>query len=470
MERGPDRRYVALAEGDVHVRRDGTSGPVGVLLHDAPGTSAALAAGTGTVFTLDLPGYGGTTVPAGAVDPVAVVAQVLTRLGVGPVPVVEGAAGIAARLATEHPEVCSGAVVLGPAGAGAAGAGAPPPVPAGPSGAHLIADWWTARLAGMFRPWWSESEADRYRRSLPPASAIHAAAIDLMETPRSGGTGARNHYQPVDSGLVHLRTQAGPDGSRRRPVMVLPPAPGSAHSVHHLSSALGRTRRTVAVDYPGHGRSDPMTGRLRSLDDYVDVLEETAAGLGLGPVDVVGVHSGALLAVLWQQRYPARVASLVVDGLPTRAAFAGYDLDAHLPSMEPTADGAHVARAWAMASDRALWSPWTRPDDRHAVPAGGASVAQRTEWAVDLLRSGPSYRRLYRLVLEYDLRAIDDPPPTLLCADPGDPLSTTVAAAAHLLPVATIAGTSGHRTGADATRSAAVITAFLDRTRTGAPA
>ncbi|GGM25803.1 MULTISPECIES: alpha/beta hydrolase [Micromonospora] len=516
--------YLTVGTGAVHVR---DYGPVDatplVLLHDTPGSGAALAplavalAGAYRVVTIDLPGHGGSTGTVDDHDPVGQAADAVDAvrqaldLDAAPVAGVGYGAHVAARLRRPASLVLLAATAGRPARL-------PDPAPHGVG--PLLDTWWRIRRAAVTGGW-PTSGGD-----LPDAADLHEAVVDVLGQPattgparvaaedldraaglplpswsaqairaaltahrvpgrhrRAGATALADTLGPVAYRTVldaplHIRAAGGDRPGR--PVVVLPPAPGSSTSVAHLVEAFGRHRPAFGVDYPGHGRSAPLTcadprpaasptlpdarAAAPTLPEYLTRLDALVAGLGLDEVDVFGCHSGALLALLWQRRHPRRVRGLVLDGLPLGADFAHLDLDRYLPTLEPDVDGHHLLRAWAMAEDRTLWSPWYARTAAAHVPRP-ADPHRQWAWTVDLLRGAASYRHLYRAVLRHAVEA--EPPgpvtPTLLLRTPGDPLSHDLARVRALLPHATVADGAGHADPTAAATTADAVTRFLDR-------
>lgn len=104
------------------------------------------------------------------------------------------------------------------------------------------------------------------------------------------------------------------------PLIVLHGGLGSTqHNVPDLA-ALATTRRVIAVDLQGHGRTADIDRPLshHALADDIDAL---AAHLGLAKVDVMGYSLGAAVAIQTGLRHPDRVRKLVVVSFPfARAA------------------------------------------------------------------------------------------------------------------------------------------------------
>ncbi|MBU2668169.1 alpha/beta fold hydrolase [Actinoplanes bogorensis] len=423
--------YVTVGEGAVHVRVFGHAGlPPLILLHDSPGSSAALApmavrlADRFRVVTIDLPGHGGTTVPASsapASSAARTVAEVLETLGLAGAPTAGLGYGarVVAHLSGPNRWVARGTT---PATA---------PVPP-PGVGHLIDTWWRMRpfvdgtpadlnevVADVLgRPSFTPSHEPFDPGGAVELPAWSVAGLSQINPVSRTAAALGNRIGAVGyAGGVHYRTAGWHHGGR--PLIVLPPAPGSSTKVVPLAEELGRTRPVLTVDYPGHGRSVPLGVDRAGCESYADRIEAFATELDLAEVDVLGIHSGALLALLWQRRHPDRVRHLILDGLPLGSAFAHLDLDAYLPDLTPDPDGHHVLRAWAKGHDR----------DR------------ATAWTADLLRGATTYDVLYRAVLTYAVERQPPGPvtPTLLLRTAGDPLARDLDRVRELLPHARVA-------------------------------
>jgi 3-oxoadipate enol-lactonase len=87
---------------------------------------------------------------------------------------------------------------------------------------------------------------------------------------------------------------------------------GSDKSVWHPQLAhFGKSRRTVAFDYPGYGDSDPAPeGTAR--DDYASAIISAMHELGIDRAHVCGLSLGGVVAIAIHQAAPERCASLVL--------------------------------------------------------------------------------------------------------------------------------------------------------------
>lgn len=74
--------------------------------------------------------------------------------------------------------------------------------------------------------------------------------------------------------------------------------------------AFGRSRRAVAMDYPGYGESDPWDGATR--DDFARAALALLDALGIGRAHVCGLSLGGVVAIAMASLAPERIATLVL--------------------------------------------------------------------------------------------------------------------------------------------------------------
>jgi pimeloyl-ACP methyl ester carboxylesterase len=100
------------------------------------------------------------------------------------------------------------------------------------------------------------------------------------------------------------KTLQASDGSRIGLIAACPGAPlVLLHGVGMCAeawapqiAAFAATRQVIALDLPGHGRTDALKG-APTLADYVAWAARAIAGLDLGPVALAGHSMGALIAL-----------------------------------------------------------------------------------------------------------------------------------------------------------------------------
>ncbi|MEL7028299.1 MAG: alpha/beta hydrolase [Pseudomonadota bacterium] len=114
-------------------------------------------------------------------------------------------------------------------------------------------------------------------------------------------------------GQVHARAWGDGEGA---PLLCLPPAPYSGVAYNTIGPLLAAGRRVVAVDYPGYGGSAPVSGQPR-IADYAEAVRAVADGLFPDrTVELMGFHSGCLVAVEASLMSPERCAGLVLIDIP----------------------------------------------------------------------------------------------------------------------------------------------------------
>ena len=110
------------------------------------------------------------------------------------------------------------------------------------------------------------------------------------------------------------------DADRGRPLICLHMMPKSSRSFQVLMPELAGRRLVLAPDLPGHGASDPLEPPP-SVPDYGRWLWEWLDTLGLaGPVDLLGYHTGAMIAVAATAQDASRVGRLVAISAPAFTA------------------------------------------------------------------------------------------------------------------------------------------------------
>lgn len=73
---------------------------------------------------------------------------------------------------------------------------------------------------------------------------------------------------------------------------------------------FGKSRRAIAVDYPGYGDSDPWPGASR--DDFASAILGAMDKLGIDRAHICGLSLGGVIAIALHAAAPSRCASLVL--------------------------------------------------------------------------------------------------------------------------------------------------------------
>jgi pimeloyl-ACP methyl ester carboxylesterase len=248
---------------------------------------------------------------------------------------------------------------------------------------------------------------------LPPSCHIEPMPIDRAagtekeiailrrHTPASANaslrTSRRSHgitrsYVDADGVQVALRT-AGPQSGR--PLLVVPPVPGSASMLFGEIEALGKKRSVLAFDVPGCGDSDSL--RALTVPEMARVLRAAMEVEGVKDADVYAMHGGC--AVAMQLGATGR---MVLEA-PARAHRDDpFYADRYAPPIEPRWDGTHLLSLWHAARNRRLFRPWF--DQRLEVrytDALSLDVEALNREVLAYLESWRTYHQAWRAVLAH---------------------------------------------------------------------
>lgn len=205
-------------------------------------------------------------------------------------------------------------------------------------------------------------------------------------------------------GQVHCVTAGAGPGT---PLLLLHQTPRSIDEFAEVIPLLARTRRVIAIDTPGYGCSDPVEGQP-TVADYAQATLEVLDALGVGPVTVVGHHTGAVIAVELAAAAPDRVERVVLSGPVYTDAEGRAGLLPYFKQWQVAADGSHLLEKWRKMFE---WMP--RPE-----------LVQR--FIVDLFRAGELSEQGHFAVAEYPMeeRLPQVRCPALLLYAARDPFAT----------------------------------------------
>jgi pimeloyl-ACP methyl ester carboxylesterase/catechol 2,3-dioxygenase-like lactoylglutathione lyase family enzyme len=268
---------------------------------------------------------------------------------------------------------------------------------------------WTASFLFAWDPDGHLLEINQ-RRPAPaggPASAPRGA--QAIETRRA--------FVDPRWGQLHVR-RAAPVAAvgSHLPVVLLHMTPLSGRMFEPLQARLATDRVVLAPDTPGYGDSDGPPTRPE-FGDYADVLGDWLGQLD-EPVDLVGYHTGAALAVEIARRYPQRVRRVVLIAVPLLTDEA----KARLRTAEsPVAreDGAHLTELW---NGTMRVRPPGQTLEQVARTVADKQASAHPEWAI---------RALVDVPLDARLAGLERP---TLVVRPKDSLWDATAAAALLVP------------------------------------
>jgi pimeloyl-ACP methyl ester carboxylesterase len=210
-------------------------------------------------------------------------------------------------------------------------------------------------------------------------------------------TGITRSYVETEGGQLAVRS-AGPDTGR--PLVVVPPVPGSGSMLHADIEALARGRRVVAIDAPGSGDSDAF--EATDAGAMAGAMGEALDRLDIGDFDLYALNGGCAVAVEIAAARPRAVSKLVLEA-PVKAHAPAPDYAArYAPPIEPRWDGGHLIALWHATRNRRLFRPWY--DQRLAVRYTGTAAVRLEPEAINrevlaCLESWRTYDRAWRAVL-----------------------------------------------------------------------
>jgi len=258
----------------------------------------------------------------------------------------------------------------------------------------------------------------------------------------------RRAYFECRYGQLHVRTAFPSTGGfdEHTPLVCLHENPRSSRSYETLLPQIGTDRSVYACDTPGCGESDapPAPPGIR---DYAEAIGDFLDALRLREADVIGIGSGAAMAVELAIARPRGVRRLVLAGVPLVAGEAGEPWP-----VPPAADGTHLAREWR----RSLVARG-EGEPLEALAAGFAielATGPQAGWVERAIRAWPAVQRLplvNQRALLLKLRGT---------------WGESASGAARLLPTAVLEEVAGEGPGFIAAQPAAIATRirrFLDR-------
>lgn len=121
------------------------------------------------------------------------------------------------------------------------------------------------------------------------------------------------YYRDCRFGQLHWHCRPAPEQQTSPDLLCLHPAPYSGDYFETLAPLISPGCRLLAPDYPGYGQSSPPP-ELPNIGDYADAIAD--AWHSEEPADLLGFHTGALVAVELALRHPARVNRIILIDVP----------------------------------------------------------------------------------------------------------------------------------------------------------
>jgi pimeloyl-ACP methyl ester carboxylesterase len=215
----------------------------------------------------------------------------------------------------------------------------------------------------------------------------------------------RRSFADLSDGQIHYAACGDPG---RPAVLLLHQTPRSWAEYRHVLPLLGGSRYAIAMDTLGFGDSARPSGP-GSIERWASVAGELLDHLGIARCDLVGHHTGGVIAVELAASRPGLVHRLVLSSTPyTDAGFR--QARAERPPIDevvPSPDGSHLTSLWQR---RQAFYPQGRPDLLTAFVIDALKVIDDLEYGH---RAVASYRMEDRIHLVHHptlvVRATEDP-------------------------------------------------------------
>ncbi len=121
-------------------------------------------------------------------------------------------------------------------------------------------------------------------------------------------------------GQVHIRV-ATPAVITHCPLICLHMSPKSGRIYQQFMRAAANDRIIIAPDYPGFGESDPPPAQPEvTIEDYAQSMWEVVDALNLRKIDLLGYHTGSLVAAEAAQQRGKQVGRIVMISAPVFTA------------------------------------------------------------------------------------------------------------------------------------------------------
>jgi len=154
----------------------------------------------------------------------------------------------------------------------------------------------------------------------------------------------------TSKGQLHARSHTGDPPFATPPLVMLHAAPGSALMLSNLQVRF--KQRSLAIDLPGMGDSDPLPIRADKESEQLDEL-----------------------------------------------------LADYAPDFTPDINGNHLMNTFQLCRDQYLFYPWYARDAEHRRPTGLPSAAALHTKVMESLKSAVAFRPLIRAAFRYDCAA-----------------------------------------------------------------
>jgi len=191
---------------------------------------------------------------------------------------------------------------------------------------------------------------------------------------------------------AHIARPLDPAKQTQNPILCFHPSPASGWYYRDLIADLGKDRIAIAIDTPGYGESDRPPA-VPEMSGYSGAMADALASLGFGSgknyakIDLLGYHTGCLIAVDLAIEHPDLVRRLCLVAVPY------YDNEDRQQEMLDRQNRA----AYTEKGER-VFEMWDRTVKRRAE---NVTLAQAIKIFQERLRGGDKEWWAYQSVFTY---------------------------------------------------------------------
>ena len=161
--------------------------------------------------------------------------------------------------------------------------------------------------------------------NLSRRSLVAAAAVSVLASRTAQAEEAlilKRQYVNCRFGQLHLQVAEPKDRAKavKNPIMCMHPSPASGRYYLDLIRGLGTDRFALAADTPGYGESDRPPNTTALMEGYSGAFADALENLGYGKsgrkIDLLGYHTGCIIAVDLAIRRPDLIRKLCLVAVP----------------------------------------------------------------------------------------------------------------------------------------------------------
>lgn len=156
--------------------------------------------------------------------------------------------------------------------------------------------------------------------------------------------GIRRGYADCRFGQLHYAVYE-PANADKVPLVCCHASPVTWRSWQALMPEIGKDRRVIAFDSPGHGDSSKPASQP-TIPDYAAAIGEALEALELDRFDVIGNHTGSKVCVALALQRPKAVRRLVLISAPFYSAEEIAAMKNRYAEVPLAEDGAHWLIRW----------------------------------------------------------------------------------------------------------------------------